>query len=598
MGKIKKSQKHKHKKIVAKKNKFWRTILWSILGLIILVIITIFILGVSFNTKFYPKTKVGGVAVNSMTQEEALKTLNQKIADYKKESLIIAVDKKQKTLAISDLDPIYKPEETLEKLFKLGHPDNFGNIFLQIPEIIKLLFFNQNMPLIVEIKKTDKLEAIRQELSVLPKGAEFYLENNQLKIREEENGYGISEVDAKEQIIKALAKLDKSVTFSAKILKPQVTKEILDSVEEKVNKILSFAPLKLSEGKKALYVLEREELLKLIDFSVSPLKIVSFKLSEAGKQEIYPRIKEVVDKKPIPLKLARAVDGSISILQKDEEGKTLNEDDLTQKLDNFIKEPKVENLSLSFVKSLAQVNSKNYKKFNFTEFLGKGESTFYGSSADRITNIEVGSKAIDGIVINNGDTFSLGESLGEVSEATGYKTGWVIKANSIDSELGGGLCQIATTMFRVALNAGLPIEERHNHGYRVAYYEPPAGMDAAIYYPQVDLKFKNDTGNPILLQTVVANYKASYYLYGVNDGRKVEISEPQIFNPVAPPTEIKYIDDPTLPRGTEIPIDSSHWGNDVSFHYKVTKNGKIIIETDFNSHYQPWPAYVRRGTKD
>ncbi|MDD3773961.1 MAG: VanW family protein [Patescibacteria group bacterium] len=597
MGKIKKSQKHKHKKIIANKNKFWRYAFWSIAGLILLIVVIVFVLGVVFNTKFYPKTKVAGVAVNSMTQEEALKSLRQKIDDYKKESLIIAVDKKQKNLAISDLEPVYKPEETLEKLFKLGHPDSFGEIFLQIPEIVKLLLFDQNMPLLVEIKKPEKLEEVRQELSTLPKAAEFYLENNQLKIREEENGYGINEIDAKEQTINSLALLNKNVPFSAKILKPKIDKEILESSKGRVDKILSFAPVRLLDDKKAVYILERDEILKLIDLSVSPLRIVSLKINDKGKEELFPLIKGAADKKAKTLKLARAVDGSVSILQKDEEGKTLNEDDLYQKLVNFIEEPKPEDIKLSFAKTLAQVNSKNYKNFNFTKLLGKGESTFYGSSEDRYINIKVGSAAINGIVINNDSIFSLGESLGDVSEATGYKEGWVIKENSLASELGGGLCQITTTMFRAALNVGLSIEERHNHGYRVAYYEPPVGMDAAIYYPQLDLKFKNDTGAPILLQTVIENYKATYYLYGLGDGRKVEISEPQVFNITPAPTEVKYIEDPSLPRGTEILVDSAHAGSDAKFSYKVFKNDKIIIETEFFSHYEPWPAFIRRGTK-
>jgi vancomycin resistance protein YoaR len=594
MAKSKKVSEHRTN---LKKNKFWRYFIWIFLGLIAVLIIAVFVLALLFNTKFYPKTRVAGVAVNSMTEVEALKTLKQKITDFQKQTLTIAVDKKQENLKVADLGLVYQPEETLQQLFKLGHPESFKDIFLQMPQIIKLLLFQQNMPLKVEMTKPDKLETLRTKLSTVPKPATFYLDNNQLKIKDEENGFGVSEVDLKDQTIQAVSFLKTQVPFKGQILKPQITKDVLTKIQPKVENILNLAPIKLLDSKgKDVYELPTGDILKLIDFSVSSFGVVGLKISAAGKQEIYPQIKEVVDQAGKPLKLDRNVDGGLTVLQKDTEGQTLDEDDLTQKLSNFLVDPKDGDITLVFSKSLNQVNINNYTKFNFKDLLGAATTTFYGSSNDRLTNIQVASATLNGQIINKDVTFSLGASLGEVTAATGYKSGWVITGDTIDSEIGGGLCQIATTMFRTALNTGMPIEERHNHGYRVEYYEPPVGMDAAIYYPEVDLKFKNNFGVPILIQTIVQGYTATFYIYGKSDGRKIEISTPVIDNIVAAPTDPKYIDDATLPKGTDVVLDSAHEGADTSFSYKVSIGAKIINEQTFDSHYVPWPEFIRRGT--
>src|SRR6185369_9618298 len=117
---------------------------------------------------------------------------------------------------------------------------------------------------------------------------------------------------------------------------------------------------------------------------------------------------------------------------------------------------------------------------------------------------------------------------------------------------GGGVCQVSTTLFRAALNAGLPIVERHAHAYRVGYYEEdsPPGFDATVYVPSVDLKFKNDTDHYLLIQTVIdpQELRLTFNLYGTKDDRKVTVTTPVVTNFRPAPADL-YQDDPTLPKG-------------------------------------------------
>ena len=166
---------------------------------------------------------------------------------------------------------------------------------------------------------------------------------------------------------------------------------------------------------------------------------------------------------------------------------------------------------------------------------------------------------------------------------------------------GGGVCQVSTTLFRAALAAGLPITERHQHAYRVGYYEEDSGpgIDAAVYSPSVDLKFKNDTGGHILIQSYVdrVNMRITFQLYGTKDGREVNISTPVILSQ-SPAPEPLYQDDPNLPKGEIKQVDFAAAGANVYFTRSVKKDGKITISDKFVSNYRPWQAVFLRGTKE
>ena len=235
------------------------------------------------------------------------------------------------------------------------------------------------------------------------------------------------------------------------------------------------------------------------------------------------------------------------------------------------------------------------------ELIGSGTSLFAHSIETRIYNINLAASRLNGILVAPGETFSFAQSIGDISAYTGYKQAFIISGGKTILGDGGGVCQVSTTLFRAALNSGLPIEERTAHAYRVNYYEQdsPPGIDATVYVPSVDLKFRNDTGHHILIQTLVdlAELRLTFNLYGTKDGRITEISSPVITSQTPAP-EPKYEDDPTLPKGQIKQVDFAAAGAKVYFTRKVTKDGKILISETFNSNYRPWQAVFLRGTKE
>jgi vancomycin resistance protein YoaR len=256
-------------------------------------------------------------------------------------------------------------------------------------------------------------------------------------------------------------------------------------------------------------------------------------------------------------------------------------------------------LSLRLIPIRPTIASEDAAELGIVELIGEGKTTFAGSSASRVQNIVVGAAQFDGLLIAPGETFSFDEYLGEVTAEKGYEESIIIWGNTTKADVGGGLCQVSSTAFRAAFWAGVPIVERWPHAFRVSYYEPPKGLDATIYSPSVDLKWVNDTGKYILIQTYVdkANNTLTFRFYGTNPGRTVEIDGPYESNPVphGPPV---YREDPTLPKGQTKQIEWAKDGLDVTV-YRVTKEDGVEVQRDtFFSRYQPWQAVYLVGTKE
>jgi len=241
---------------------------------------------------------------------------------------------------------------------------------------------------------------------------------------------------------------------------------------------------------------------------------------------------------------------------------------------------------------------ENMAQMGIRELIAEAPTDFKGSSAARVHNIQVAASRFVGVVIAPGEEFSFNRYLGEVSAATGYEESQIIWGDRTAIGIGGGVCQVSTTAFRAAFWAGLPILERYNHGYRVSWYEPPLGMDATVYAPNVDFRFKNDLSSYILIETEtnVEDTTVTFRFYGTDPKRVVEMSGPVTSNVVQPGPPV-YGDDPTLPAGTEKQVEWAHDGIDVSVGRTVFENGAVVHEDRFFSRYAPWAAMYLRGTK-
>jgi len=250
-------------------------------------------------------------------------------------------------------------------------------------------------------------------------------------------------------------------------------------------------------------------------------------------------------------------------------------------------------IAVPLEKIVPKIAGTDAEEMGIREILGVGRSNYSGSPSNRRKNIAHGADIVGGALIAPDEEFSLLKRLGTIDGKNGWLPELVIKGNKTTPEFGGGLCQIGTTVFRAALYSGLPITERRNHSYRVRYYEP-AGMDATIYDPAPDLKFKNDTGHWILVTSRNKDSDVAFTFWGTKDGRVVDITKPRIYNIVAPP-EKKIMETTDIPVGTTKCTESAHAGATASFDYTVTYPNGEVKKTNYTSYYKPWGAVCLVG---
>ena len=275
--------------------------------------------------------------------------------------------------------------------------------------------------------------------------------------------------------------------------------------------------------------------------------------------------------------------------------------DFQNKIDKLKSSPSNFVISLKAKTINPEITLASANSFGIEEEIAVGVSNYTHSIPERIHNVILASSKFNGILIPKNKVFSFNEAIGDISSYTGYKPAYIIKEGKTVLGDGGGVCQVSTTLFRAALNAGLPIIERHAHAYRVGYYENDSkpGLDATVFSPSVDLKIKNDTGAYILIETEVdkENNLLYFRLYGKKDDRRSEINNIYLWD-VSPPPPEKYQDDPTLKKGMTKQIDFPAWGAKASFDYKVYKGNKLTIDEKYYSFYKPWAAVYSVGTGD
>ena len=231
-----------------------------------------------------------------------------------------------------------------------------------------------------------------------------------------------------------------------------------------------------------------------------------------------------------------------------------------------------------------------------TNFLATGQTSYDGSSPDRVTNIHVGASRFKDRLFE-GKTFSFNDFVGPVTAANGYVPGLVISGDQTASGVGGGICQVSTTVFRTLYGAGLPIVQRQNHSYQVHYYDPQ-GLDATIYQPNLDLKFANDSGGALWFQTDWddAQKILSVSVFGHAPKYDVVIGEPKTLKTTPSPKD-RLISDAKLPVGTRRQVDWAAPGAVIEVTRKFMQGSKTVKQDVLRSNYRPWPNIYRVGTK-
>ncbi|MBM4426763.1 MAG: hypothetical protein FJ031_05945 [Chloroflexi bacterium] len=251
------------------------------------------------------------------------------------------------------------------------------------------------------------------------------------------------------------------------------------------------------------------------------------------------------------------------------------------------------------------VDTATGTQLGVTQLISEQTTYFYGSSASRIQNIVAAADQFHGVLVAPGEIFSMANILSDISLENGFAEALIIYGGRTIKGVGGGVCQVSTTLFRTVFFGGFPVVERYSHSYRVTYYEMDrsgakdarlAGLDAAVFFPLVDFKFQNDTPYWLLMETYV-NVQArtiTWKFYSTSDGRSVTWDTTGPYNTV-PPKPTVFEENPELKEGELEQVDYSAEGADVSVSRSVWRNGQIYFSDEFRTYYQPWSAVCQYG---
>ncbi len=512
-----------------------RMIILSILGLLsIFILFTGFLVlkTLGYN-KVYDGVYINDFNARGLTKDELITSLKTNFSDnLKSKDISINFNGFSKDIPLADLNVKYDINAVADKAYSIGR-GGISTIFSQYTKKKQ----KHILDLIYTYDKS-KIEAVFAKMdkksSSLVKEHELIVKNDSVVLKTGHPGQVID----RESTIKSIENSLKDFKFSpieAKSIVAEPAKIDVDALYKKIN----------SAPKDAKFVAEGKEY-KIIDH------VVGRSIDKSDLASIVEKVEKTSDTETIiPVDL---------------------------------KEPKI---------TTEKIN-QNLFVDTFSSFSTKFKSSST-NDANRAVNIKIAAGKINGTILAPGDEFSFLNAIGRPTAENGYKIAHTYVAGKVVDGIGGGLCQVSTTMYNAVLLSDLLVTRRSNH--QMVVYYVSFGRDAAIYHPDVDFKFKNSTKWPIKISCTATKSTISFSIIGKNDtpNKTVTISTKTL---KVYPRPVKTIDDPTLNEGVTKVVDNGEDGYVVDTFKTVKMDGKVISDKKIHtSYYRTLAKEVHKGTK-
>ena len=542
--------------------------LFFLVVFLIIFISLCFILEILNFNKIILGLQVGGVKIGGLAPSEAETLLSEKVEAWANQNIILTYQDNQLPLQPNELGITIDTKTTRDSAYNLGRNKN---ILAGLYEQISVLFFQRqnNVAPVIMIDMEEFARLTHDRFSGLESPAEnasliYNAKMRDWQIVAPREGEAFDREKLREDIKKRSVILDSSAIELALIKDyPEILVDGTRDARDVANRILDNAPYFLTyqvknqntsdqSEERHSWNIDRETLTDWISFSPTskdsddnngsnPLSTMSGILNVSLDKEkirgFLMNISPAINRDPVDAQLTMS-GGKVTIFARSQNGVQLEAELTADKISRgitrlnttSIRYPSSQkNIEIIVTTRPPQIATDNIDTLGLTSLLGKGTSNFSGSPNNRIHNIGVGTAKFNGRLLKSGEEFSFNSILGEIGAQQGYLPELVIKQNKTIPEYGGGLCQVSTTAFRAAINAGLKITERYPHAFPVKYYNPQ-GFDATIYPLHPDLRFINDTPNNLLIQSRVVGNELIFEFYGTADGREVKIIGPKILS--------------------------------------------------------------------
>lgn len=619
MAKSKKSIKKQENEL----NRIAKTYALTVLGLFVILYSILIPNYFFFSDKFYLSTKVGDINISGLTFTEAQDLINEQIENYYSQSTELSVNNELGTVKNEDLKIMIEYKDLLSSLYQSQHNDEETFVSGIFSSILKHLRKNNSeFEISFDIYELNAAIIANFDSIETVKEPEIIFSDGTFVAQEGRIGHKIT-TDSQELLVSKAQRLDHSAAqLSTEETYPLISNEQATEIAAKANE-LSKMPITL---KAQNYTVTAEIINNpdWLEFKISDVpetyaiyfRTIYFKFGngfvagestdssinkptfnillnpEAIESFVNESIVSKLDDRAQNIYLRRDENDEIVVEGFLKDGLALETEEAVKLIVENFKQGILTN-ELPVTIQAGQIFDETGLELGIKELIGFGESDFAHSDANRVTNVTVGLSKFQNVIVAPGETFNYADYIGEIDAANGFMPGWVIKNRTENVlEYGGGICQTSTTLFRAAFYGGLPILERHQHSYDVKYYRwPQPGLDASVYVPYASLKWKNDTGNHILIQQLVDKEaeRAYVWLYGTNDGRQVNVSGPEIYGKYWPSSSIE-IPSENLTPGAKILYSGATAGFQTDWNRTVTYVDGTVDEYNVHSSYTAVPA--------
>jgi vancomycin resistance protein YoaR len=555
---------------------------------------------------------LGWINLSGQTPTDAAALLSEEINYPNGGEIALQYDDLSWTVTPSDLGLFFSPNYNAEQAFSAGRS---GNIAQRIADQIQILRHGKVFtPQFVLDEQTglQTLEEIAQDVNQPAVEASIKLEGLEVQVQPGQIG---RELDLAGSLEVAALQMESMQSGSIPLIVTETYPDILDvsAQAEFARSILSQAlTLRIPDAEEkdpGPWTIQPDQLVEMMIIErIYTESGADYRIaldSEQLRAYLQNRASRI-NSQPADARMYFDDDTSeLVLIEAHRTGLVLDVDQSIVEIQSQLQEG-VHNIDLVVEKTYPDITADTTaEELGIRELIESQTSYFYGSDDSRINNISTASAKFHGVFVAPGETFSMVDQLGDISLDEGYSEAWIILGDRTIKGVGGGVCQVSTTLFRTVFFSGLQVVERHPHAYRVLYYEQRAdgsnnpnlaGLDATVYVPVVDFKFTNDTGQWLLMETYVnENYRTlTWKFYGATDGRTVDWDTTGLKNKKDPPDPI-YEENSSLSKGEIKQVDWAVEGATVTVTRNVYRDGQMLWQDIFKTKYQPWAAVCQYG---
>lgn len=546
----------------------------------------------SCSGQVYPGTRVHGVDIAGNTPAGAEALLRDALAAFEARAVTYTFEGRRWDVSLADLGLTIDYETMIERAMSHGRDDGllsrYASLVAEIGE--------RDIPLALEWDTSvarATLEDIGREIAVDPQDAVLEFRDGVAAIVDGVHGQALDIDDAMGATEAVIALGEPGVVRLATLpVTPDVTAADLVEARETATRLVGEPVVLTHDG--LSYPVDTATLRDalVIEGGHTP-RLDATKLAER-----LDTIAGAVYVRPRNVKLGW--DGGLYVVEEDVDGMRVDREALeTKVLELATVAGRVGPLPVVPVK--AEARTDNIPELGIEHYIASGSSSFAGSSAARAENVAVSARNISFKLVPPGGEFSFNNLLGPITVENGFVEGTIIEGDFVATDIGGGVCQVSTTVFRAAANAGFQFSEWHPHSWRLAFYEAdgsPPGYDGAIYQApdwELDLRFTNPLDSWLLLTMVVEGESVHAHFYGRDNGWTTTIGEPRLSEPKPIPEPRERVSSSLAPGDRRL-VQHASAGVTVSIRRTVTAaDGSIVSDGDFVSDYRSVPEVWEVG---